>query len=180
MRTLTIPTKTKKISYTCNGVNQLCLSQLYQKNFLRVKDQAKQILNDESLANDLAQEVFFKLLRNPEMLNRVDNMKYWITRVTRNLCIDFIRKQKRRKKAEESSIDYFYAYTPRDDWDEEELKYDKLFAQIEKLKEADKDIINRKYFLNEKINTISKDLNISSSAVKMRLTRARKQIRQAC
>lgn len=151
----------------------------YKTNFDRVKKSVYYMLKDEALAFDLTQDIFIKVFNNINQLKEVNNSKAWLSTVTRNFCIDFLRKEKRRKNAENESKDTVYNYETREDFLEEELLYDELYNKIDSLKEADKDLINRKYFQQQKISKISSELNISPSAVKMRLQRVRDRVKKA-
>jgi len=166
--------RTKRIQH-----NHLNFEAFYNSNFTSVKNSAIYILKDEVLAFDLAQDIFIKIYKNFDQMAGVKSPKAWLSAVTRNMCIDFLRKEKRRKKAELDSKDTVYAYESKECYLEEELLYDKLYSNISTLKDSDKDLINRKYFQEQKISKISVELNISPSAVKMRLQRVRDRVKQA-
>lgn len=62
-------------------------------------------LGDGLLAEDIAQETFFKALR---MLDRVDdsfNFGGWVHTVARNLCFDELRRRQRDQRVDESADD---------------------------------------------------------------------------
>lgn len=64
------------------------IDQLYQPLFLFVK---KRINNLED-AEDLTQEVFYKLARSNN--NEVDNLKSWVYTIAKNTITDYYRKKK--------------------------------------------------------------------------------------
>ena len=68
----------------------------YQNALLRF---AYHMLSDDSLAQDVVQEAFLRVARNPHRLLKVDNCHNWLIRIVRNICIDHIRKAARRRKA---------------------------------------------------------------------------------
>jgi RNA polymerase sigma-70 factor (ECF subfamily) len=47
---------------------------------------------------DLAQEVFLKLFAKLETFRGDQPMEHWVARITRNLCFDHLRKQRRRRE----------------------------------------------------------------------------------
>jgi RNA polymerase sigma factor (sigma-70 family) len=55
---------------------------------------ALSILRDFELAEDVLQEVYFKLYRHSKY-NQVTNVRAWLIRVTRNTALDLYRKKKR-------------------------------------------------------------------------------------
>src|SRR4028119_1828828 len=54
-------------------------------------------------AEDLTQEIFVKLFRSIATYDRKASFETWLTRVTRNLCIDHYRR--RRREAEKFTED---------------------------------------------------------------------------
>ena len=69
-------------------VRQLCLGYL--------KGNASQ-------ANDLCQEVFINIWNSIDQFNNQSTLKTWIYRITVNTCLQFLRKEKSRKKIAEVS-----------------------------------------------------------------------------
>ncbi|HZD93879.1 MAG TPA: RNA polymerase sigma factor [Candidatus Sulfotelmatobacter sp.] len=55
-------------------------------------------LQDRSLAEDLAQEVFLELYQNLARIQSPDHLTFWLRRVTANRCIDQGRKKVRRRE----------------------------------------------------------------------------------
>ncbi|MDF2366256.1 sigma-70 family RNA polymerase sigma factor [Sneathiella sp.] len=56
---------------------------------------ALRILGDKSLAEDMAQEAFIKLWKQAPKWQAKAQIKTWLHRVTHNLCVDYLRAQKR-------------------------------------------------------------------------------------
>ena len=56
---------------------------------------ALRILGDTSLAEDMAQEAFIKLWKQAPKWQAKAQIKTWLHRVTHNLCVDYLRAQKR-------------------------------------------------------------------------------------
>ncbi|MEH6527638.1 MAG: RNA polymerase sigma factor [Sneathiella sp.] len=56
---------------------------------------AVRILGDTSLAEDMAQEAFMKLWKQAPDWQAKAQIRTWLHRVTHNLCVDQLRKQKR-------------------------------------------------------------------------------------
>jgi RNA polymerase sigma-70 factor, ECF subfamily len=55
-------------------------------------------LQDQSLAEDVAQEVFLELYQKLATLESADHVTYWLRRVTVNRCIDHGRRRRSRKE----------------------------------------------------------------------------------
>lgn len=59
---------------------------------------AYHFLQDRSLAEDLAQEVFLELFQSIDRIQSPAHLTYWLRRVTANRCIDQGRKKQRRRE----------------------------------------------------------------------------------
>jgi RNA polymerase sigma-70 factor (ECF subfamily) len=75
------------------------LESRYQK---RVFNIAYQFVGRIDEAEDLTQEIFFKVYHSLDKFNLEANFHYWIVRVSKNYCIDFYRK---KRKERESLVD---------------------------------------------------------------------------
>lgn len=126
---------------------------------------AYQNLQNQSDAEDIAQEVFLRLMKQ-KLFQDKDHMKAWLIRVTINLCKDFKKSAWNRK-----------TQRLNEEWVPFTQEQTELLQEIWKLPKQDRNIIYLYYYeefttpeiadiLNEKINTISS-----------RLTRARKKLK---
>ena len=59
---------------------------------------AYHFLQDRSLAEDLAQEVFLELFQTLDRIQSPAHLTYWLRRVTANRCIDQGRSKQRRRE----------------------------------------------------------------------------------
>lgn len=120
-------------------------------------------------SDDIVQDVFMKYLNSNEKFKTLDNEKFWLIRVTINTCKSYLKKSwKQRVELDESKIDIVSK--------KEENSY--LFDIVYSLPHKYKEIIVLKYYEDFSINEIAKILNISISAVKKRLERARNMIKE--
>jgi RNA polymerase sigma-70 factor (ECF subfamily) len=62
---------------------------------------ARRMLEEEADAEDALQEVFLKLWQMRESLDRYDSLEAFATTMTKNLCVDMIRKRGREGPIEE-------------------------------------------------------------------------------
>lgn len=75
-----------------NATASRLVAELYLDGPFRL---ALRILGDSSLAEDMAQEAFIKLWKQAPKWQAKAQIKTWLHRVTYNLCVDYLRKQKR-------------------------------------------------------------------------------------
>lgn len=64
---------------------------------------ALMFMKDAHHARDVVQEALIRIWKNRDKISEIDNLKAWALRITRNLCIDEIRKRKEHLQPLESS-----------------------------------------------------------------------------
>ena len=136
---------------------------------------------------DLAQEVFIEAYFNLNTLREPYKFNGWLKQIARNVCISWLRHQKpsmsyeklisdnqKREQIEIRSSQTML--TP-----EEQLLAHEAFADLESyiryLSDSHQEIIRLYYFEGLTYQEISEMLDLSESAIKSRLHRAREQLR---
>lgn len=128
-------------------------------------------LENKDDAEDIVQEVMVKYISfiKSNKFNDKDHEKYWLTRVTMNLCCNEVKSAKHNKNV---VLEDYMLVTTEDDYNEE------IFELIKKLKEKYRVVFELFYIHDMKITEIAKTLNISESNVKIRLMRAKKKLQE--
>jgi RNA polymerase sigma-70 factor (ECF subfamily) len=145
------------------------------------------VLNRED-AEDLAQEVFLKVYRSIRTLDDPASMTAWIHRITVNLCLDALAKQKRRPSMplstltegdgdEDARLADTVRLAPEEAAIRDELRrcIEAVFAQlgaVERVVLVLRDLEDRSY------QEIADMLKTGLSATKMRIHRARLAFQQ--
>ncbi|HEY2497742.1 MAG TPA: RNA polymerase sigma factor [Candidatus Angelobacter sp.] len=78
--------------------DELAFAELVRQHQSMVFSIAYHFLQDRSLAEDLAQEVFLELYQSIARIESPVHLMYWLRRVTANRCIDQGRKKQRRRE----------------------------------------------------------------------------------
>ncbi|WAM33612.1 sigma-70 family RNA polymerase sigma factor [Caldicellulosiruptor morganii] len=117
-------------------------------------------------AEDIAQEVFYKLIKNPP---REDNIQGWLITVAKNLAINYLKSQKRIYIGEETII---CSQTSQDDIEILQVK-----MTLEKLPDEQKDLLLLKYS-GYTYEEIAKIMNINPNSVGTMIARAQKKFRK--
>ena len=159
------------------------LVERYQK---QVYNLALRMVNNESDAEDLAQEAFIRAWRSLGSFQYTSQFSTWLYRLTSNICIDFLRAKKRRKVISLTML--------RDDedsqWDlpdTEPLPEQQMIAAEERaalaraLASLDPDyrqVLTLRIVNECSYQQISQILGIAEGTVKSRLSRAREQLRK--
>ena len=172
-------------------VNEICVhgkkelfSLLYQRYNERVNKRCYSLIKDKSEASDLSQDIFIKLITKLQDFKNQSSLSTWIYSITYNECINYLRKNKKKVLCIqlEEIIDNIALvnYPEEEDFDEvsKEITIEIAEEFIEQLPESDKLILNLKYYEKAPIKKIMDLMNLSESAVKMRVKRAKAKLFQ--
>ncbi len=118
-------------------------------------------------ADDITQETFVKLYRSKEVFGSSENVKAWLIRVTINLAKDTLRSSWYRHRADLD--DNIPVESKEEGW---------LLDCVKQLKPEDSAVIYLFYYEGYSVNEIAQLRKTTSSAVRTRLTRARKQLKE--
>lgn len=116
---------------------------------------------------DVLQEAFIKLYYQAPDFETSEDEKRWIIRITINLCKNHLKSFWHRKRISIEGLDEYYYTT------EEKT----IMTDIIRLPEKYKTVIQLYYIVGYKVSEIAEIINLSESAVKMRLKRARELLK---
>jgi RNA polymerase sigma-70 factor (ECF subfamily) len=78
---------------------------IYNKHYERVRKFVFALVKDEGAADDLIQETFIKVQKNPDKLKDETKLSSWIFRIAYNLCQDHFRKRIQSLKKEHIPVE---------------------------------------------------------------------------
>jgi RNA polymerase sigma-70 factor (ECF subfamily) len=135
---------------------------------------------DADLALDIAQEAFLRLWKGWENGETILNPRAWVLRVTRNLAEDAAKSSFRRNGTQPpEQLNGVHGHEPQPlDRLEREEDFSRLRAQIAELPEPDRAILTLRYAFDYDAPRIAEILGINTTAVHMRLSRARHRLAQ--
>ena len=147
----------------------------------------RQRLPDTRYDQDLAQEVFIEVYYSLDTLHEPCRFRGWLRQIVRNVCISWLRRQKRidaheshilddRMEAVVEFIGSQSVATPEALFMERET-YEELELYLSYLSEIDQELMRLFYLRGLSYREISEQLEISSSAIKSRLHRAREKLK---
>lgn len=125
-------------------------------------------LGNKSDAEDIVQEVFIKLFTNTESFKTPEHERFWIIRVTINMCKNHLGTFWHKNIVPLDSIQEQSEYT---EYNNDIL--DMLYSLPTNYRVA----LYLFYYENYSIEEISKILKVSKSAVKMRLKRGKEKLK---
>ncbi len=129
-------------------------------------------------AMDITQEAFLRLWKQWESGEAILNPRAWLLRVARNLAEDFAKSAFRRNGTHPpQTMNGVQAHEPLP---LESLEREETFAQLrevlEQMPKADREILTLRYALDYDTGAIADLLSINTTAVHMRLSRARQRL----
>jgi RNA polymerase sigma factor (sigma-70 family) len=136
-------------------------------------------LRDFQNAQDVTQEVFLQAYRDLRSLRRWESFVFWLYRIASTRCKMWIRTQSRRVDREfiedqdSTAIDDSSLDSYRDSQLSESLE-----EALDSLPEIQREVLMLHYFGGMNSKEIAKAIGTSPGAVRMRLTRARSQLRE--
>ncbi len=153
----------------------------YERTVFYVIDQQ---VNNPSVSEDLAHDLFVKLIRISDQVDVSDEhqLKSFLTVMAKNIVIDYQRKKKKYRIADTESDEIFDSLPEQSEASPLDIvirreDYHKLLACIEKLGEKNKSIFRLKYILEYSNAEIAKLLNMSSTKeVSAKLYREKKML----
>lgn len=119
-------------------------------------------LKSTQLSEDILQEIILKIMKKRVKIEDKTKEKYWIIRVTINMCKDYLKSSWHRKNVE---LDEKLSYLPKEQND--------ILTQVLSLPEKYKTVIYLYYYEEYSIKEISKILKTNESTIGTRLSRGK-------
>ena len=117
-------------------------------------------------ADDVLQEVFLRYIRSAPLFFDEEHRKAWLLKVTVNCCNSFMGSAWRRRTV---PMEENMGARPKEEND--------LWDALQSLSPAHRTVIHLHYYEDRSVREIADILEISESAVKVRLHRARNKLR---
>lgn len=150
---------------------------LYNQYRKLMKYTAIEMLHDEFLAEDAVHEAFIKLTRYISGVDENDSHKTtaFIVIIVKSVCSDMLRKDSKNKAISLENVDYIGSV--KDD-SYKNLEVEDIYSVIASLPDTYREIIELKVYHDLSDKAIADVLNISNSAVRKRLQRAREILKK--
>lgn len=158
--------------------NPILFGVLYDRYVKTIYNKCFSFVNNEAEAEDLTQDLFLKLYTKLDSYHAKSKFSTWLYAFTYNFCVSYIQKDKFKKIQKLSApIEYYEYHLFENDnsYSEKNLELDivDLKQALNRIPLADKKILLLKYQDDVTIKELKVLLNISDSAAKMRLKRAK-------
>ncbi len=132
------------------------------------------MVKNKETSEDITQEVFITIYNKLGMYNKSYSFSNWILQITRNKCIDYMRKY---NKVQESDIDIAYDVSSKDMGPQEFTEYQevkgKVNEYIKTLNELDAQILNLRYSKDLTFKDIGEILSLTETTAKRKYYKIR-------
>lgn len=154
--------------------------ELYQRYGALVKGMAFRVLHDDQIAEEVTQDVFLKLWRQPERWNpTLGGLGTWLMAITRNAAIDRLRAEKRRpihgSVAPEDAAGAMYQDSVANDpaWHDGQV----LRQLLMQLPPEQLELVELAYYQGMTHSELAEELGLPLGTVKTRLRRGLQRLR---
>ena len=140
---------------------------------------AFRLMNSREEAEDIVQEVYVKLWALRNELSKYNSIEALCVRITRNLCLDHLRRRKVNydaMKAEQLKQDN-YPETPSENLEKRE-DAELVHRLIAALPEPQRSLVHLRHLEGKEYEEIAEMVNMNVNAIRVSISRARKQMRE--
>lgn len=137
---------------------------------------AYRYVGNESESGDILQETFIKIYKNINNYTGKGNFEGWMKRILVNNCLNYIKKEKKYTfETGEALLE-----KPNSKWDAviEDLSFEEIVRIIDRLPIGYKTVFNLSVFEGYAHKEIAEMLNISESASRSQLTKAKAKLKE--
>ena len=153
------------------------VERLLQLTYPKLLRLARSLVRRDDVAKDVVQETMLALSMNISALKNPRAFNVWADQILRRRCFSHFR-QRRRERHIASDVEAFASVEPVADPDESDsLACGQLMAAVEMLGGKNREVVSLHYFLGLSIDEIATRVDASAGAVKVRLHRARIELR---
>jgi RNA polymerase sigma-70 factor (family 1) len=140
---------------------------------------AFRLMGSREEAEDIVQEVYMKLWGMRGELTGYDSLEALCMRITRNLCLDQLRRRKVTQNALKSErLENGNLLDDPEENLEHQEKKEILHALIASLPEPQRSLVHLRHMEGREYEEISKMVNMNVNAIRVSISRARKQMRE--
>lgn len=156
----------------------LLFGELYDRYSKLVYNKCLGFAKSNKEAEDLTQDVFLMLYVKLGSFNGISKFSTWLYSFTYNFCVNYVNRNKERKINDNSVNFDSQEEVPVDVTDDLllQMQVDKLKKALELIAPEDKSLLLLKYQDGASIKELEDVLEIKSSAIKMRLKRAKAKV----
>jgi RNA polymerase sigma-70 factor (ECF subfamily) len=156
----------------------MALEQLLRLWYPKLLGSARRVVRSEDAAKDVVQETLLKLAQNLASLRDPEAFGKWSRRILYRCCFAHLRREKRDRERT-GDIESLAMIAPNADPEALAMRGESALVEaVESLGSASREVVRMHYFFGLSLREIASRIRISEGAVKVRLHRARNQLRE--
>lgn len=165
----------EQLARQLQGGNRKAMEELYTRYYMLVFNRSLSFVKNTQVATDLTHDIMLKVMEKISTFKGDAKFSTWLYAITSNFCMDHSRKNKKRfyvglegslNLEDHSKEELIMAL-------EREIKSGIAEKALKAISEEDQQLLLMKYQFNKSITELQAMYNLSASAVKMRLMRAK-------
>ncbi|MBU3210554.1 RNA polymerase sigma factor [Clostridium algidicarnis] len=150
--------------------------EIYSEYFKDVYRYVLSLSKNESIAEDITQETFFKALKNIDSFKRNCKMSVWLCQIAKNSYFSYLKKEQKIFERVEDMVDVF-------DVDFEQILFDdesafEIHKLIHKLEEPFKEVFTLRFFGDLSFSKIAELFGKTESWARVTYHRARIKLKE--
>nr|WP_244990622.1 RNA polymerase sigma factor [Clostridium algidicarnis] len=158
------------------GENVTEFEEIYSEYFKDVYRYVLSLSKNESIAEDITQETFFKALKNIDSFKRNCKMSVWLCQIAKNSYFSYLKKEQKIFERVEDMVDVF-------DVDFEQILFDdesafEIHKLIHKLEEPFKEVFTLRFFGDLSFSKIAELFGKTESWARVTYHRARIKLKE--
>src|SRR5262245_24738064 len=153
--------------------SQSAFRELVERHLPVVYSTAQRMVQDASLAEEVAQNVFTTLAHKAGSIRPSQVLGGWLYNTTRHLALHAHRAEARRREREQTA----FAMQSLDRIPDAPGLAEQLEPAMEQLDAADRDALVLRFLANRALREVGAELGISEEAARKRVTRALDKLR---
>jgi len=160
-----------------NTKDNASFGELYDRYYSNLFAYCKKITGNREDAYDITTNTFIKASEKINQLSSPELFPSWLFRIAHNICMDSGKaKIKNRTIALDGLFNIADTAKGVDEMMEKEAMLNQLELLVNSLDPKEKEILVEKYLNKKSVAELQKQYNLSASAIKMRLSRARNKV----
>jgi RNA polymerase sigma factor (sigma-70 family) len=155
--------------------SEAAFTELVRRHIDLVHSAALRQLGDADTARHITQQVFLLLAREAGRLPAAVILSGWLYRTTRHLCLETLRRDRRRRERERTAAAQLMNDATANPW---EQVAPALEPAMDELGETDRQAILLRYFENRSLREVGAALGLGEDAAQKRVSRALDRLRE--
>mgnify|MGYP002074003496 CR=1 FL=1 len=149
--------------------------EIYERYVNKVYRKCYSFVYNQEKAEDLTHDIFLKLIVKIGSFKETSKFSTWLYSITYNYCMDQIRTGKKRT---EVGLPENVEISDDNDGGLPDFQSDEINRSLQQMAADERAILQMKYQEDFSIKEIADTLNITESAVKMRLMRSKEKLKK--